>query len=176
MEKNNINYTISSNLAERVRNAIDMNLKTQIKKIMPSLHPADQADVIRYLNKNERAELIKMLGNQLDPETLLELQEDLRNEVISLINKNDLVSILSKLDVDDIVYILEDVDDKDFVKEIGKSDLPGRPNLYGITNQFLDYFGLSSKEDLPKIEDTKANEDDVDLYESKYKEVEVEEL
>lgn len=65
---------------------------------------------------------------------------------------------------------------KDFVKELGKSDLPGRPNLYGITNQFLDYFGLSSKEDLPKIEDIITNEDDVDLYESKYKEVEVEEL
>ena len=31
-------------------------------------------------------------------------------------------------------------------------------------------------EDLPKIEDIITNEDDVDLYESKYKEVEVEEL
>ena len=65
---------------------------------------------------------------------------------------------------------------KDFVKELGKSTLPGRPNLYGITNQFLDYFGLSSKEDLPKLEDITTNEDDVDLYESRYKEVEVEEL
>ena len=65
---------------------------------------------------------------------------------------------------------------KDFVKELGKSTLPGRPILYGITNQFLDYFGLSSKEDLPKLEDITTNEDDVDLYESRYKEVEVEEL
>ena len=65
---------------------------------------------------------------------------------------------------------------KDFVKELSKSTLPGRPNLYGITNQFLDYFGLSSKEDLPKLEDITTNEDNVDLYESRYKEVEVEEL
>ncbi len=65
---------------------------------------------------------------------------------------------------------------KDFVKEVGKSDLPGRPNLYGITNEFLDYFGLSSKEDLPPIEEIKESNEDIDLYESKYKEVEVEEL
>ena len=54
---------------------------------------------------------------------------------------------------------------------MGKSDLPGRPMSYGVTDEFLDYFGLSSIEDLPKIkiEDISENEQ-VDLFESKYKE------
>lgn len=64
---------------------------------------------------------------------------------------------------------------KDFIKEVGKSDRVGKPNLYGITEEFLDYFGLESKEELPSIDDIKIDEDDVDLYDSKYKE-EVEEL
>ena len=51
----------------------------------------------------------------------------------------------------------------------------GRPNLYGITDEFLDYFGLESIKDLPNIEDIKIDKNDVDLYDSKYKE-EVEEL
>ena len=64
---------------------------------------------------------------------------------------------------------------KDFIKAVGKSDKVGRPNLYGITEEFLDYFGLESKEELPNIEDIEVDSSDVDLYDSKYKE-EVEEL
>ncbi len=71
---------------------------------------------------------------------------------------------------------------KGFVKESGRSELPGRPILYETTNEFLDYFGLSSLKDLPKIEDILQNvettvDDDQDLYQSKYSEIEeVEEL
>lgn len=64
---------------------------------------------------------------------------------------------------------------KDFIKAVGKSEKIGKPNLYGITEEFLDYFGLESKEELPSIEDIQIDQDDVDLYDSKYKE-EVEEL
>ena len=60
---------------------------------------------------------------------------------------------------------------KGLVKETGRSDLPGRPILYATTSEFLDYFGLASKEDLPKF-DTIVEEatDDTDLYHSKYQE------
>ena len=56
---------------------------------------------------------------------------------------------------------------KNLIKEVGRSELPGRPILYGVTEQFLDYFGLNSIEELPKIEIESKNED-VELYDSKY--------
>ncbi|MBQ9181749.1 MAG: SMC-Scp complex subunit ScpB [Bacilli bacterium] len=59
---------------------------------------------------------------------------------------------------------------KNLIKECGKSDLPGRPTLYEVTEQFLDYFGLSTIEDLPKIEELKSDDSEKDLFESKYKE------
>lgn len=59
---------------------------------------------------------------------------------------------------------------KGFVKESGKSDGVGRATLYSTTRDFLDYFGLSSKDELPKFEEIKENTDDTDLYQSKYKE------
>ncbi len=60
---------------------------------------------------------------------------------------------------------------KGLLKEVGKSEEPGRPTLYATTSEFLDYFGLSSKDELPKIE-KKEEEivDNVSLYDSKYKE------
>src|SRR3989338_5795087 len=43
--------------------------------------------------------------------------------------------------------------DKDLIKITGRKDVPGRPYLYGTTKQFLEYFGLKSLADLPKLED-----------------------
>ncbi len=61
---------------------------------------------------------------------------------------------------------------KGFVKEAGKSELPGKPMSYSTTSDFLDYFGLASKEDLPKFNiEEEGNIDETDLYDSKYTEV-----
>ncbi len=42
---------------------------------------------------------------------------------------------------------------KELIKAVGRKDVPGRPFLYGTTRQFLEYFGLKSLVDLPKLED-----------------------
>jgi len=39
------------------------------------------------------------------------------------------------------------------IKITGRKEVPGRPFLYGTTKEFLEYFGLRSLEDLPKIEE-----------------------
>ena len=64
---------------------------------------------------------------------------------------------------------------KGFIKESGRSELPGRPILYETTHEFLDYFGLASIEELPNIDDimNSVNEEvdeNKDLYTSKYTE------
>ena len=59
---------------------------------------------------------------------------------------------------------------KGLLKECGRSELPGRPILYKTTSEFLDYFGLSTINDLPKINISSTQVDNVDLYKSKYQE------
>lgn len=59
---------------------------------------------------------------------------------------------------------------KGLVKEAGKSDMPGRPNLYKTTSEFLDYFGLATLSDLPEIKEIKSKEDETELFTSIYKE------
>ena len=78
------------------------------------------------------------------------------------------------------VNIIRKLVAKGFIKESGRSELPGRPILYETTNEFLDYFGLSSTEDLPDISEFVSEavdevDDTNDLYASKYTEKEVEE-
>lgn len=62
---------------------------------------------------------------------------------------------------------------KGLLKEVGKSEMAGRPTLYKTTSEFLDYFGLATIEDLPNIDMNEIEnnqEEDVDLYKSNYKE------
>jgi segregation and condensation protein B len=41
---------------------------------------------------------------------------------------------------------------KNLIQEAGRTEGPGRPILYGTTNDFLQHFGLSSLEQLPPFE------------------------
>lgn len=71
----------------------------------------------------------------------------------------------------DCSYQLKKLIYRNLVKEVGRSELPGKPFLYSVTDEFLDYLGISSISDLPKLEEPLVTEenDSVDLYESKYK-------
>ena len=75
------------------------------------------------------------------------------------------------------VQIIRKLVAKGLIKESGRSDLPGRPILYETTNEFLDYFGLSSIDELPDVskfieQNTEEVDENSDLYTSKYVESE----
>lgn len=46
----------------------------------------------------------------------------------------------------------------DLVTELGRMDAPGRPLLFGTTEQFLRSFGVKSLEDLPELNEMKLEE------------------
>ena len=64
---------------------------------------------------------------------------------------------------------------KGLIKEAGKSTLPGRPNLYKTTSEFLDYFGLATINDLPQIIENTDDDNEKELFTSIYKEEKIEE-
>lgn len=73
----------------------------------------------------------------------------------------------------DSTFVIRKLLAKGLLKEAGKSDMPGHPTLYKTTNDFLDYFGLSTKEDLPDISKLELEVDgslEKDLFHSNYKE------
>ena len=68
----------------------------------------------------------------------------------------------------DSSYVLRKLLVQDLIKISGKSELPGKPNLYEVTKYFLDYFGLATINDLPKI--NKEEREEGDLYNTIFKE------
>jgi segregation and condensation protein B len=52
----------------------------------------------------------------------------------------------------DSTTVLETLLERRLIKIVGKKEVVGRPLLYGTTQEFLKYFGISSLNDLPPIE------------------------
>ena len=74
----------------------------------------------------------------------------------------------------DTTQVIRKLVAKGFIKESGRSDLPGRPIMYETTSEFLDYFGLATIDDLPDIQQFITEEKvdkDSNLYTSTYKDV-----
>lgn len=50
-------------------------------------------------------------------------------------------------------YSMQKLLEKELVTIVGRSEKPGRPLLYTTSPKFMDYFGIKSLKDLPKVKD-----------------------
>ena len=62
------------------------------------------------------------------------------------------IESLRQVNVDGVMSTLEE---RDLIRVTGRKKTPGRPKVYGTTRRFLEYFGLKSLEDLPKLENVR---------------------
>jgi segregation and condensation protein B len=61
--------------------------------------------------------------------------------------------------------VMKNLQDKNLIRITGRKKVPGRPFVYGTTRQFLEYFGLKSLEELPKMEEFSALVQNAELAE-----------
>ena len=141
-----------------------------------------------YYDDNKRGLRINFLGNTIKLTTREEHKEyytkllenpssnSLSNsaiETLAVIAYNEPINMgeVDSFRGVDSSYVMRRLLAKGFIKECGRSDVPGRPILYKTTDEFLDYFGMASKDDLPSIEMLNEDkEEEKDLYTSIYKE------
>jgi segregation and condensation protein B len=57
--------------------------------------------------------------------------------------------------------IIRTLQEREWIRVVGHRDVPGKPALFGTTKAFLDYFNLSSLDDLPSLAEIK----DMDSFE-----------
>ena len=146
-----------------------MNLKKAYENEDRGLRIRFLGNAFKLTTKEEhRAYYQKLLtqenSSSLSPAALEVLAIVAYNEPITRVEIDEMRGLSSD-------YTLRKLIAKGLIKEAGKSTMPGRPNLYKTTHEFLDYFGLVTKEDLPKIDiESEKNSEEQDLFTSIYKE------
>lgn len=144
-------------------------------------------DLVVEYSKPERGIKLEILGNRFKLTTKKEhkeyyqkLIENPDNNMLSQAALETLAIVaynqpITRAEVDEIrgissSHMIRKLVAKNLLKEAGKSTLPGRPNLYKTTSDFLDFFGLSTINDLPKIEEKEETREEKELFTSIYKE------
>lgn len=126
-------------------------------------------DAFKLTTKKEHKEYYQKLiespgSNTLSPTALETLAIIAYNQPITRVEVDEMRGVGS-------TWIVRKLVAKGLIKEAGKSTMPGRPNLYKTTSEFLDYFGMATIDDLPEIKPTeKTPEKETELFESIYKE------
>lgn len=152
---------------------IFLELKKDYEKPDRGLRISYLGNAFKLTTKEEHREFYEKLVVDTKNKTL----SNASLEVLAVIAYNEPIT---RLKIDEIrgvnsSQIVRRLLARGFIKICGKEDSIGKPNLYKTTNEFLDYFGLSSKNDLPEIinkelnKDSNENDND-DLYDSTYKE------
>lgn len=167
---------------EEMKNILEIDnesLKTLLKELYKD-----------YSNK-DRGIKLELLGNHFKLTTKREhkdyYQKLIKKEESNKLSQSALETLsiiaynepISRIDIDEIrgvssSYIIRKLLLKELIEEKGKSSAPGRPTLYGVTSNFLDYFGLGSTKELPEIKQNKeeVKEENHNLFETKYQETE----
>lgn len=63
------------------------------------------------------------------------------------------IESIRHVNVDNMMRVLLD---RNFIKEDGKKDIPGKPTLYKTTDEFLEFFHLQSIGDLPQLDEKES--------------------
>lgn len=163
---------------------------TQIEEIL-EIDDNKLKEIVKELtllyNDSNRGITLKVLGNKLKLTTkeehkkyyekLVEIEDTELSqaalETLAIIAYNEPITRVSVDEIRGISssHMIRKLVSRELIEEKGRSESAGRPILYGVTDKFLDYFGLSSTSELPKLEEVEITEEEKDLFESKYKEI-----
>ena len=146
----------------------------QLKQVFPELNPAEIDEVIKklqdeYADRNAGMVVVEiaggwqMLSNSHAASYIREFYKTRTKEKLSRPALETLAIIAYKQPVGRAeVEVIRGVNsdgvvahllNKGLIKITGRKEVPGRPFLYGTTKEFLEYFGLKSLADMPKIEE-----------------------
>lgn len=118
--------------------------------------------------KSGRGIRIQRFGSKIQlttaPEFAFEIEQFLGLEVTSRLSRAALETLsiiayrnsITRPGIDSIRGVnsdgvLKSLLSKGLIEEVGRSEGPGRPILYGITSFFLQHFGLGSLDELPEL-------------------------
>lgn len=104
----------------------------------------------KLITKSEYSELLTKyfktgLGTKLSQAALEVLSIIAYRQPITRIEVDEIRGVQSSGSINTLLA-------RKLIKEDGKKDVIGHPNLYVLTDEFFDYFGIKNIEELPKIE------------------------
>ncbi len=135
-------YAAMQNLETRYEQASGLRIQRHAGKVQLTTAPETAAIIERFLGLEATSKLSRAA---LEALTIIAYKQPITRpgvDAIRGVNSDGVMrSLLSK----------------GLIEEVSRSDGPGRAIIYGTTEDFLSYFGISSLNELPPLEDENTN-------------------
>lgn len=94
---------------DRLSDALDSGVQSQVKKLLNSLNGAEIGDLLESLPQSRRQLVWDLVKVDLDADVLLEVNDEVRAGLIRDTSADDLIQAVGDLDLDELADILNDL-------------------------------------------------------------------
>ena len=100
------------NLNEIIEELIEREDETTLKMVLLDLHPADIAEAIIRIDREERQRIITLLNTDSAAEVLVELDTPIRQDILHAMDEGKVVEVIGAMDSDDATDVIGELDDE----------------------------------------------------------------
>lgn len=133
------------------------------EKLMDDLTKAleeDRSRGVRIINTNSEYQMVTKPVNSEHIQKLLKtnIRQSLSRAALETLAIIAYKQPITRVEIEEIRGVKSDraittLVEKSLIKEIGKKEVVGRPNLYSTTDEFLKHFNFNNLDQLPSLED-----------------------
>ncbi|MFP6746852.1 MAG: magnesium transporter [Alphaproteobacteria bacterium] len=102
-------YAVNTELVRAVEGALADNHEARIRDLLEPLRPADIADLVVVLGREDRRRLVLALGDDLDVDTLIDLDGTVLADLLAVMSPQAVARAIPELDTDEAVHLLEEM-------------------------------------------------------------------
>jgi magnesium transporter len=117
---------------DRLSEALDSGVQSQVKKLLNSLNGAEIGDLLESLPQPRRQLVWNLVKVDLDADVLLEVNDEVRAGLIRDTSPEDLIQAVGDLDIDDLADILNDLPDAVITEVLHAMDRQDRERLVQV--------------------------------------------
>ncbi|HEY5774998.1 MAG TPA: magnesium transporter [Xanthomonadales bacterium] len=117
---------------DRLSDALDSGVQSQVKKLLNSLNGAEIGDLLESLPQSRRQLVWSLVKVDLDADVLLEVNDEVRAGLIRDTSPDDLIQAVGDLDIDDLADILNDLPDAVITEVLRAMDRQDRERLVQV--------------------------------------------
>ncbi len=114
---------------DRLSEALDSGVQSQVKKLINSLNGAEIGDLLESLPQARRQAVWDLVKIDLDGDVLVEVNDEVRAGLIRDTSPDDLIQAVGDLEIDDIADILNDLPDAVITEVLHAMDRQDRERL-----------------------------------------------
>lgn len=114
---------------DRLSEALDSGVQSQVKRLINSLSGAEVGDLLESLPQTKRQAVWELVKSDLDGDVLVEVNDEVRAGLIRDSSPAELVQAVGDLDIDDLADILNDLPDDVIAEVLHAMDRQDRERL-----------------------------------------------